>query len=176
MRYSNPKPPPEPAPNTPTNTRQGKRPSSAPAPQPSDDQGSDDYTQEEKDAIAEAEANGDHLVAAEIRRKANWRLFGADTVKEKEQRQQQNATSSQEALDRVKDLNTGGSDRDVLQEYGLAGRGLAAPQRGVQPAVQVFRHEFSLGGKQHVVNTDAPGSNALKDIMAELERFKGSSS
>lgn len=176
LRYSNPKPPPEPAPNTPTNTRQGKRPSSAPAPQPSDDQGSDDYTQEEKDAIAEAEANGDHLVAAEIRRKANWRLFGADTVKEKEQRQQQNATSSQEALDRVKDLNTGGSDRDVLQEYGLAGRGLAAPQRGVQPAVQVFRHEFSLGGKQHVVNTDAPGSNALKDIMAELERFKGSSS
>ncbi|MBP7647532.1 MAG: tape measure protein [Comamonas sp.] len=124
--------PPAPAPNTRPNTRQGNRPSSAPAPQPSDDQGSDDYTQAEKDAIAEAEANGDHLVAAEIRRKANWRLFGADTVKEKEQRQQQNATSSQEALDRVKDLNTGGSDRDVLQEYGLAGRGLAAPQRGVR--------------------------------------------
>lgn len=168
--------PPAPAPNTRPNTRQGNRPSSAPAPQPSDDQGSDDYTQAEKDAIAEAEANGDHLVAAEIRRKANWRLFGADTVKDKEQRQQDNAASSQEALDKVKDLNTGGSDRDLLNEYGLAGSGQGARQGGVQPAVQVFRHELMLGGKPHVVNTDAAGSNALKDLMAELERFKGSTS
>lgn len=168
--------PPAPAPNTRPNTRPGNRPSSAPAPQPSDDQGSDDYTQAEKDAIAEAEANGDHLVAAEIRRKANWRLFGADTVKDKEQRQQDNAASSQEALDKVKDLNTGGSDRDLLNEYGLAGSGQGARQGGVQPAVQVFRHELMLGGKPHVVNTDAAGSNALKDLMAELERFKGSTS
>lgn len=165
--------PPAPAPNTQPSPRQGNRPSSAPAPQSSDDQGGEDYTQAEKDAIKQAEDSGDHLVAANLRRKADYRVSRERTQKENDARSAENATRSQEALDKVKDLNTGGSDRDLLQEYGS---GLAAPQRGVQPAVQVFRHEFSLGGKQHVVNTDAPGSNALKDIMAELGRFKGSSS
>lgn len=168
--------PPAPAPNTRPNTRQGNRPSSAPAPQPSDDQGGDDYTQAEKDAIAEAEANGDHLVAANLRRKADYRVSREKAQKENDARSAENASRSQEAMDKVKDLNTGGSDRDLLNEYGLGGGGQGSRQGGVQPAVQVFRHELVLGGKPHVVNTDAAGSNALKDLMAELERFKGSAS
>lgn len=168
--------PPAPAPNTRPNTRPGNRPSSAPAPQPSGDAGGDDYTQAEKDAIAEAEASGDHLVAANLRRKADYRVSVERTRKENDARSADNATRSQEALDKVKDLNTGGSNRDLLNEYGLSGDGQGARQGGVQPAVQVFRHELVLGGKPHVVNTDAAGSNALKDLMAELERFKGSAS
>lgn len=168
--------PPAPAPNTSPNTRPGSRPSSAPAPQPSGDADDDDYTQAEKDAIAEAEASGDHLVAANLRRKADHRVSVERTRKENDARSADNAARSQEALDKVKDLNTGGSNRDLLNEYGLSGGGQGARQGGVQPAVQVFRHELVLGGKPHVVNTDAAGSNALKDLMAELERFKGSAS
>jgi hypothetical protein len=167
--------PPAPAPNTRLNTRPGSRPSSAPAPQPSGDSGDDDYNQAEKDAIAEAEANGDHLVAANLRRRADHRVSLARTRKENDARSADNATRSQEALDKVKDVKTGGTDRDLLQEYGLGSGSQGARQGGVQPAVQVFRHELVLGGKPYVVNTDAAGSNALKDLMAELERFKGSS-
>lgn len=71
---------------------------------------------EDAERIKELQDSGDHLVAANELRKIKWQQELEANRKATEQRSAENAERSLAALDKVKDLKTGGSDRDLLNE------------------------------------------------------------
>lgn len=71
---------------------------------------------EDAERIKELQDAGDHLVAANELRKIQWQQELEASRKATEQRSAENAERSLAALDKVKDLKTGGSDRDLLNE------------------------------------------------------------
>lgn len=71
---------------------------------------------EDAERIKELQDSGDHLVAANELRKIKWQQELEASRKATEQRSAENAERSLAALDKVKDLKTGGSDRDLLNE------------------------------------------------------------
>lgn len=71
---------------------------------------------EDAERIKELQDSGDHLVAASELRKIKWQQELEASRKATEQRSAENAERSLAALDKVKDLKTGGSDRDLLNE------------------------------------------------------------
>lgn len=155
---------------------------------------------EDAERIKELQDAGDHLVAANELRKLQWQQELEANRKATEQRSAENAERSLAALDKVKDLKTGGSDRDLLKEMlgdsgpmqsvfpkgavtfqmpqvPLANPAQAVPSMGVAApsaaaaSVQVFKHEFALPGGNLVVNAaDEPSSDALNQLFEQLER------
>jgi TP901 family phage tail tape measure protein len=196
LRYQNPKPDPDknPDPNKRPDKDKGARQDAQL------DAGDVELTEEERARIQALRNSGDHLVAANELRKIRQRKLFQDGDKEDAGRSEENARLSQEVLQQVADLKTGGSDRDLLKEMlggsgpmqsvfpkgavtfqmpqvPLANRAQAVPSMGVAApsaaaaSVQVFKHEFALPGGNLVVNAaDEPSSDALNQLFEQLER------
>lgn len=186
LRYQNPPKEPDKKPD----------PGQKPKPKAPLDAGGLELTKEEQERIQGLRDSGDHLVAANELRKIKWRQEKEAGDKEREARGAENASRSQEALDKVAGLNTAGSDRDLLQEYlgdnkknplqavfpkgAITFQMPAAPLRqgvgrAAVPPTQVHRHEFSFDGQSAVVNTDESGSAGLQQLLEHLERARGAS-
>lgn len=155
---------------------------------------------EDAERIKELQDSGDHLVAANELRKIKWQQELEASRKATEQRSAENAERSLAALDKVKDLKTGGSDRDLLQEMvgknalqsafpkgaitfqmpaAPAPGGLPGAQgAGAQPGAPVMaggvitqRHEIVINGRDMgAVPTNEEGGAALERLLQELER------
>lgn len=178
----------------PSDNRPGDRKPGAGA-QPKGGPDKDEYSQQERSAINEAEANGDHLVAAALRRRADYRVSVERTRKENAARSEENTRRAQEALNQVADIKTAGSDRDLLKEMlggagamqtvfpkgaitfqmpqapllnpaqTVPGMGVAPPSAPAAAPVQVFRHEFALPSGSLVVNAADESSS---DALKQL--------
>lgn len=160
-------------------------------------------TEDEAERLKEAQRQGSWVYDRELQ-KVKGRIKDDEWKKTKQANADALEQRNQAQRDKVAGLNTGGSDRDLLNEmFGhtpdsarknplqsvfpkgaitfqmpsaplSAGAGGQSSGMAAAPA-QVHRHELSFGGQNAVINTDDDGSAGLQRLLQHLEHGKGMS-
>lgn len=196
LRYQNLKPAPDNKPNPEKKPDQERKPGR----DSRGERGGLNLTKEDQERIDGLRDSGDHLVAANELRKIKWRQELEANREATQGRSEENNRLFQEALEKVADLKTGGSDRDLLAEMlgnknplqsvfpkgAITFQMPAAPMSAAAPGapgmgapagvpaaggVLTQRHEIVLNGRDMgAVPTNEEGGAALERLLQELER------